>query len=229
MGLGDMFGFGNKEKTVFRVPREVTALRIRIDGEDKENFPSLSRYKEMQQDARAVNELLSDIIRKKEHAESALKIREELKKKMDALALRINTNIREGRKENIPDYVENKIDYLQRKHTRDDAKTLFMELLEGSEEFKKLCSEGRSGDGGAITLVVARLCKTISALNNDFFKEHGGDREIGELKADTLKKVSELDTFCEENKARFEEQGLKATIASNVQSLRDAARALSEK
>ena len=37
MGIADIFGFGKKEKTPFKIPREVSELRTRIETENREN------------------------------------------------------------------------------------------------------------------------------------------------------------------------------------------------
>lgn len=88
MGMLDKFGLGKKEKTPFKVPREVQELRTRIEIENREKFPSLARCKEIASDAKPVYQLLQDMIAKKEYANEAARIRDEIRAKPDGLGER---------------------------------------------------------------------------------------------------------------------------------------------
>jgi hypothetical protein len=228
MGLGDIFGFGKEEQKPFKIPREVTALRIRIEAENRENFPSLVRYKEMIKDAELVYKNLNDMIKNKEHVEEAIRIREDIKKRMEGLAEKIYKNIRESKKEGKEDYVEKKIDYLERKSIRNQAKTLFTEILLEVESIITFCKEGRLEHERTIDSAMIALIKTISELNNNFFKEHGGDKEIKGLKEQVLKRMSDLSNFFKENKACLKEKGLEVEAESNLKKIHEMIKKLSD-
>lgn len=228
MGLGDIFGFGKEEQKPFKIPREVAALRTRIEAENRENFPSIVRYKEMIKDAELVYKNLNDMIKSKEHVEEAIRIREDIKKRMEGLAEKIYKNIRESKKEGKEDYVEKKIDYLERKSIRNQAKTLFTEILLEVESIMKFCNEGRLEHERTIDSATGVLIKTVSALNNNFFKEHGEDKEIRGLKEQVLKRVSDLGNFFKENKACLKEKGLEVEAESNLKKIQETIKKLSD-
>jgi len=160
----------------FRVPREVVALRGRIEMESKENFPNLARYEEIVRDADAVYRSLDKIIANIEHADDAARIQDDIRKKLDALGVKIKSNVNEGR-----DYIEKNIDYLERKSTRNSAKTLFTEFLEAYELFLSRCREGKSGQGASLDSATDAMINGLSTLNSRFIKVYPKDHEIQEL------------------------------------------------
>ncbi len=214
MGLSDLFGAGKKEKTPFRIPKEISELRARIDAETKENFPSLARYNELKLAAEAVAVQLDEVISKGVHSEDAAKIRDDIGKRMSALSLKIQKNALAAKKENNQDYVESNIDYLERKSTRDKAKTLFTDFLNLGEVFRKFCDEGRLESWTKIETLISEYFNTITDLNNSFFKPYGKDKEISMLQAEVIKKVSELYSVFKNNETRFQEKALEAYVES---------------
>lgn len=231
MGISNLFGFGKKEKsgdketktkTPLRVPPAVTALRIRIDSENRENFPNLARYKDLERDAQAVYSILDEMIVKKDHADDAIRTRDELMKKMDALGAKIKRNVNESK-----DYVEKNIDYLERKSRRNSAKTLFTEFLDAYELFLSTCKEGSSGHGTALDSATAVMINALSALHARFIKVYKQDHEIQELREKAIVKISELGQYCEANATALESKGLKARVAANLSRLQNAANNLS--
>ena len=214
MGLSDLFGAGKKEKTPFRIPKEISELRTRIDAETRENFPSLARYNELKLAAEAVAVQLDEVISKGIHSEDAAKIKDDIRKRMSALTSKIQKNVLAAKKENKQDYVESNIDYLERKSTRDKAKTLFTNFLDLGEAFRKFCYEGRLESGTKIETLIAEYFNTIVGLNSSFFKPYGKDKEISMLQGEVLKKVSELYTVFKNNETRFHEKALEAYVES---------------
>ena len=130
MGIADLFGFGKKGKKPFKIPKEVIELRDRIKAEERENYPTLAHYQEIVREADQVYDILNAIIRKKDHAEEASGIKEDVRKKMEGLSAKIKRNLHEAQRESKPDFVGKNIDYLNRKSIRNHAKTLFTKLLE---------------------------------------------------------------------------------------------------
>ncbi len=226
MGIADILGFGKKEKKPFRTPREVYDLRPRIGKEEKENYPNLAHFKILTRDAEGVYGILNAIIAEKEYAEEAISVRDDIKKRMDRLAIKIKINIEKSKKDRPPDYVEKKIDYLERKSIRNNAKTLFVELLEELDLFMKICKEGRGERRGTLDSATEQIIKTVSELHDNFIKVYD-DKEIQGLKEKALIKISDLNRYCEENKTCFEEHGLQADVEPNIKKLLEAARELS--
>jgi glutamine synthetase type III len=224
MGVMDKFGFGKKQKTPFKVPREVRELRTRIETENRENFPSLVRYKEIMSDAELVYRLLNGIIAKKEYAEEAARIRDEMKTKVDGLGEKIKRNMQEAQKDGKEDYVERNIDYLERKSYRNKAKTLFTVFLENFGAFEKFCRDGSMEHGKKIESVTAELFQAVADLQKGFFYKYGQDKEIQAIKEDVLKKMSDVRTLYEENKPRFKEKGLESIIESKLDPMQGDAR-----
>jgi hypothetical protein len=220
MGIKKLFGLGKKEP--FRVPLEASRLRIRIASENKENFPHRERYREIARDTEAVYRVLDGIIAQKVYAEEAIKLQEDIKKKLAALADRIRNNINEGKKESSPDYVEKNIDYLERKSMRNSAKDLFTDFLRAHDQLLTYCREGRSGQGEAIDSAASAMIAALSEMRDRYFRNHGQDREIQDLIKITQEKMSVLGDAYEKNKASLEAEGLKARMETNVTRLRDA-------
>jgi hypothetical protein len=216
MGFGDLFGIGKKEEAPFRVPREITELRTSIEIEGRERYPSLARYKEITRIASSVYDYLDGMIAKKEHAEEAIRIREDIRKKLELLNAKIERNADEAKKEGKQDYVEKNIDYLERKSMRNHAKTVFTEFLEEAELFKTFCKGGRLENGITVESVIAKLFKTLSELSHNFIQKYGNDSDIQALKNKTLEKLSELDALFSENKTRFREKGLEASVETSL-------------
>lgn len=82
-----------KVKKSHPVSREVHSLHGRIDSEYRENFPSLARYKELCMDATEVYRILNTMIEKRNHHEDAVRMRSDLRKKLDALGAKIRANL----------------------------------------------------------------------------------------------------------------------------------------
>jgi len=234
MGISDIFGFGKKgkkenknkgkeEKTPFRVPREVMALRSSIEMESRENFPKLARYQELVRGAQAVYRSLDGIIANTDHADDAMRIRDDITKKLDALGAKIKSNVNEGK-----DYAEKNIDYLERKSTRNSAKTLFTEFLEAYEFFLARCREGKPGESASLDSATDVMINALSALHSRFVKVYTKDHEIQGLKDKAITKITELDQFCTLNAASLEGQGLKTQAESSVKRLQNAAKKMSE-
>jgi hypothetical protein len=224
MGMMDKFGFGKKEKTPFKVPREVMDLRVRIDAENRENFPSLVRYKEIMSDAELVYQSLNDMIAKKEHVEEAARIRDEIRARVDGLGEKIKRNMQEGQKDVKEDYVARNIDYLERKSYRNKAKTLFTVFLENFASFERYCREGSVEPGKKIESVAAELFQAVADLHKGFFSKYGQDREIQAIKEDVLKRMSDVRVLFRENIARFKEKGLESIIESKLELLQGEVR-----
>ena len=216
MGFGDLFGFGKKEETPFSVPREIAELRTRIETESRERYPSVDRYKEITRTASSVYGSLDDMIAKKEHAEEASRVREDLRKKLEALGEKIQKNSEEAKKEGKQDYVERNIDYLERKSMRNHAKTVFTVFLEQAELFKTFCAGGRLENGQTIESVSVKLFQTLSELIHNFIQKYGNDSDIQALKDRTLEKLAELDALFREHRMRFREKGLEASVEASL-------------
>jgi predicted outer membrane protein len=229
MGIADLFGFGKKEKAPFKIPREVSELRTRIETENRENYPNLVRYQEIIRDAKSVKMKLQELIAQKEHAAEASRIMDDLQNKLARLAEKIGKNKQEARKENKQDYVEKNIDYLERKSMRNNAKTLFTDFLEAHTLFLVFCKEGRPGQEEALDSATARLINAITELHYNFFKVYGQDSEIRGLKDKTLVKISELVKSFEENEGNLQEKGLKTLTEMNLKNVLIAAKGLSAK
>ena len=93
-------------------------------------------------DAELVYQALNDMIAKKEYAEEAARIRDEIKAKVDGLGEKIKRNMQDAHKEDKEDYVAKNIDYLERKSYRNKAKTLFTIFLENFVSFERFCRDG---------------------------------------------------------------------------------------
>jgi len=232
MGISNVFGFGKKEeskdkepktKTPLRVPPAVSALRARIDSENRENFPNLDRYKDLERDAQAVYGILDAMIANKDHADDAVRTRDELRSKLDALGAKIKRNVNESK-----DYVENTIDYLDRKNTRNSAKTLFTEFLDAYELFLSTCKEGSSGQGATLDSATTIIVNTLAALHVRFIKVYTQDSEIQQLREKAIVRISELAQYCEANAAGLESKGLKARVEANLSRLQNAVNKLSD-
>ncbi len=231
MGISNLFGFGKKEKSKdkeaktkmsLRVPPAVTALRVRIESENRENFPNLNRYKDLDRDAQAVYSILDEMIANKDYADDAIRTRDELRSKMEALNAKIKRNMNESR-----DYVENTIDYLDRKNTRNNAKTLFTEFLDAYELFLSTCREGSSGQGATLDSATTVIVNTLAALHVRFIKVYTKDTEIQELREKAVTRISDLSRYCEANAEALESKGLKTRVEANVGRLQNAVNKLS--
>jgi hypothetical protein len=84
---------GTKVKKSSQVSLEVNSLRARIDSEYRENFPNLARYEDLYRDAQAVYRILSAMIVNKDHADDAIRMRDDLRKKLGLLGAKIKRNV----------------------------------------------------------------------------------------------------------------------------------------
>jgi hypothetical protein len=228
MGIGNLFGLGKNEKIAFKVPREVSELRTRIEAEQRENFPNSVRYQELTRDAKQLINVLQDVIAQKEHAAEAGKIMEDIKNKLAKLADKIEKNRLEAKKEGKQDYVEKNIDYLERKSIRNHAKTLFTDFLNAYESFIACCKDEKPGQGEAMHSAAVQLLKAMSELHHNFFTKHGQDTEISGLRDMILEKISALGELVRKNEKTLEMNGLKERALANLYKFREAAQTLSE-
>jgi len=224
MGIGDKLGFGKKEP--YKVPREVAALRMKIDAESRENFPRLARYTELVREAEQVYAVLNAEIRKKQHAEEAAKISEDIRKRLAALSDKIRKNAQEAKAESRSDYVDSNIDYLARKSVRNSAKTLFTEFLEGQERFVSCIKDARPDCNELLIKSSAAMLQAMAELRKNYFTKHAGDREIAGLKELLLSKITETERSYNENRTRLREQAREAAIEPQMMQLLAAARDL---
>jgi hypothetical protein len=100
MGIAKLFGLKIIEKgrdaKVYKfshVLLTVNVLRGRIDSEYRENYPSLTRYKEISRDAQAVYRILDTMIVNKDHEDTVIRMRSSLRTKLDALGVKIQCNV----------------------------------------------------------------------------------------------------------------------------------------
>jgi len=225
MGLADMFGFG--KKVLFRAPREVGEIRNKIAAELRENYPNLARYKEIQSEVEQVVQQMNGLIANKEYVDEAVSIREDLQKRLDGLTAKIQKNTAENTAQGGQDYVEKNIDYLERKSTRNKAKTLFTGFLEAQEAFLAFFREGNRDQRRELGPMTDKIVDTVSELSK-FFKKYGQDKEIQGMRELVLEKITELNDSFTENSGRLEQQGLKTEVEAHVQKiLLGAARVLS--
>jgi len=224
MGIADLFGFGKKEekkKIPFRIPAEASAISTIIDAENRENYPKLARYQEIVEGVKVVFEQLDAIIAHGKYAEEAVRIREDIKNKMGQLTEKININKEAAKKESNEDYVASNMVYLERKGMRIQAKTLFTECLDAIESIMQCCKEERLKDGTTMESATGELIKALSALNTVYFKKHGEDKEIKNMREELHKKIQDLNEFFEENRECRKEKRLEAkTEASLTEILR---------
>jgi uncharacterized protein YqgV (UPF0045/DUF77 family) len=217
MGVADLFGFGKKRKeSPFKIPGEVSALRTRIDAENSENFPSLTRYREIVKNAREIYAQLDALGAQTEYAVEAVRIKEDIRKKIEWLSDKINKNRKEARKEGSPDYVASNMEYLERKGMRNQAKTLFTECLDNIDTIATYFREERLKNGTTIESSIDELIKAMSALHNDFFKEYGDDKEIKGIRERLLKKIADLNAVFEENRGSLKASGLDARTQARL-------------
>ncbi len=202
-----MFGFGKKEKAPFKIPVNVSALRTRIEAENRENFPNLTRYQEIAKSAGDVYAQLDALIAQTEYAEEAVRIKEDIMKKIGQLSEKIKNNRKEAHNEGSGDYVASNMAYLERKGMRNKAKTLYTEFLVEIESIMKCCKEERSKNGSTIAPAAEALMKIMTELNKNFFKKYVEDKEIKKMREEFLSKIEDLNNFFEENKSRLKEQG----------------------
>jgi hypothetical protein len=229
MGLADLFGFGKKEKKIpFKIPGEVSEVRTRIEVENRENYPNLVRYQEIVKSIKAAIAQLDAIIAQGKYAEEAVRIKEDIKKKMGQLTEKINKNKESAKKESNEDYIANNMEYLERKSMRNQAKTLFTECLVAIEAMMQCCQEERSKNKTMIESATGELIKAMAALHNDYFKKHGEDKEIKNMKEELLKKIEGLNNYIEKNRDRINEQGGEEHARSILAEIAGATRRLSE-
>jgi predicted transcriptional regulator len=222
MGIADMFGLGKKPKVPFRIPSDVSALRSRIAEENRENYPNFAKYQDIFNDVRVTCKKLDDIIARTEYGEEAFRVKEDLKKRLDQLTEKINKNRNEARQEEGKDSVVDSLEHLERKGRRDQAKTLFTECLEAFESIMTYYKEERLKHWPSIEAVTGDLVKAIESLNKKFFKIHGEDREIKELRSKLLEKIQDLRDFFEENELTIKEKGLDIKARSDLKDINES-------
>jgi hypothetical protein len=100
MGISKLLGFSKKGKSkdtnvnkLSQVSLEVNSLRGIIDAENRENFPNLAHYKEIYKDAQALYRILDTMIVNNDHADDAIRMRDDLAKKLDVLGAKIKRNL----------------------------------------------------------------------------------------------------------------------------------------
>ncbi len=223
-----MFGFGKKEKTPFKIPVEALALRTRIEDENRENYPHLVRYQELVKSAKIVFAQLDAIIAQGEYAEEAVRIKEDIKTKIERLSDKITNNRKESGKEGNRDYVVSNLEYLERKGMRNQAKTLYIEFLIEIESITKYYKEERSKNGAMIEPATEALIKTMAELNKNFFKKYGEDKEIKNMREALFMKIEGLNNFIKESKDGLKVQGLEENARSVLAEIARATRRLSE-
>ncbi len=209
MVLRRLFGSGGKDKPPFRAPREAMALRQKIDVENRENFPNAARFQEIVKESRSVFASLDAIISAGEYTDEASKIKEDIKSRIAELADKIDRNRMEAKKDEKEDYVGRNIDYLQRKSTRNSAKTLFTDFLE-KVAFVKQTKDSDAADSTSLELI-----NTVFLLNTNYFTKHKEDKEIQGLKKELIKKLSELEQFLNQNKTPLQPNLVKLLKLSN--------------
>jgi hypothetical protein len=221
MGIADMFGFG--KKAPFRVPAEVMALRTRIAEEERENYPSLALFRELQEDAALVYDLLDSIIAEKEYADDAVRVREDIKKKMGALERKIANNMRTAEEEAGADGSRDMAGHDPAEHAQQDMRSnagaLFAEFLEAHGLLVSAGMEGGPGRGEQIHAATARIMRALSELHDKFFSAHGNDREIREMRDMAIKKIAELNSLLARALASTQDYSVRASLAADVQRL----------
>ena len=231
MGIADIFGFGKKvgeKKTPFRIPAEASAISTIIDAENRENYPKLARYQEIVKQVKVVSAQLDAIIAQGEYAEAAIRIREDIKKKMGQLTEKININKEAAQKENNEDYIADNMEYLERKSMRNQAKTLFTECLDAIEAMMQCCQGERPKNKTMLESATGELIKAMSALHTAYFKKHSDDKEIKSIREELLKKIEGLNAYFETNRDRIREQGLEEHALSVLAEIARATKRLSE-
>jgi len=180
MGLIKKIGFGKKDP--FKAPQEVMVLRMKIEAENRENFPHLARYKELVREAGQVYQLLDAVVTQKRYAEEAARISEDIRKRLDGLAERIRNNARDAAAEAGSGSGDTKMDRLAQKSIRDSAKTLFTEFLEGHDQLSSCIHDAKPGCVRNVDALSSAMIRAMTALNDDYFTKHGSDSEIAGLK-----------------------------------------------
>ena len=230
MGIADIFGFGKKEEkkktpvTHLMIPADVTAIRTRIEAENRENYPNMERYQEIQGRARGALATLDAIIKKGEHAEEAGRIKEDLKKKMGQLTDKVNKNTEAAKKEDGDDYVANNMEYIERKNMRNHAKTLFTECLDAMEALMKCCQEERPKHGATLEAATRELIRAMLTLHADYFTKHAEDKEVKEIRKELLEKINGLNAFFVNNSEGLKKNRLEAKAQANLSAVAKATR-----
>ncbi len=226
MGIADIFGFGKKgtkgskgKKEPFRAPAEVAALRIRIAAEERENYPSFAHFQELQEEAAVIYNALDAIIAQDEYAEDAVRLREDIRRKMSALEARIMDNMRRAKEEASRDLIESSPDDPARKEMWTSARTLFAEFLEAHELLIKAGAEARPGRGEQIHSASAPVLRTLTELHDKFFSTYGYDREIREMRDTVVKKIAELNSLFARAMASTQDYAVRVSLAADVQRL----------
>jgi hypothetical protein len=226
MGIADLFGFGKKTKPPFKIPGYVSALRTKIEDENRENYPNFARYQEILNNTRVTYKKLGDIISQGEYVKEALRIKEDLEKRIDRLTEKVNKNKLEAKQESGTDYVESNLEYLERKSRRNQAKTIYTECLESFESITAYFKEERMKHGTSLESVIGELRTAISTLNKNYLNIYGKDKEIQEIRGKLLGKVRDLNDFIEENKERLKEKGLESKAQSTLREINESSKVI---
>ena len=214
-----IFGFGKEKTPPLKVPREVNALRNKIESEQRENFPNAARYEEILSEAKLVYKMLDPLIAKKEYIDEASRLRDDIRNRIARLAEKIDRNRKEVARQDKDDYLERNIDYLQRKSVRNNVKTLFTEFLEQMASLKRVISGERTKQDKSEDGITADLVKIILALHENFFKPHGSDKEIQGMRNELLKNLSDLNPLLNSRLTELTQDGVKSYAALNIEKI----------
>ena len=210
MGIGDLFGFGKQPP--FKVPAEVTALRTRIAAEERENYPSLARFRDLQREAAGVLRLLNVIVAQNDYAEDALRVREDIRKRMETLEARIASNIREAKHDGPADPVERNRETVERKSIRNAAKAVFAEFMEAHDLLIGIGPGIDPAQDHQLQSATARILQAAWDLQAKYFSVHGDDREIRGLQEAMCRKLKELNKLFARTAADRKDHTVRANL-----------------
>jgi len=219
-----LFGFGKKEKPPFKTPQEVIALRSRIETLTRENFPNLAQFREIASEAERVYKSLNAVIAAKDYATEATKLRDDLAARLSRLVAKINKNRQEAAKNDKEDYIDDNLEYLQRKSVRDTAKSLFADFLEQCQALRKCFRAEPMEHNRTVESISLELIRTLTDLNSRFFKEHSADKEIDSMKHEVLQGITELKDFLDQNRQAINDLGLGTRAEAAVTKITTAAK-----
>ena len=92
------FSSEKEENKQFKVPLEIVELRMRIETESRERYPSLASYREIARKAESAYHYLDNSIAEKKHPDEAAKIKEEIRINLEGLRKKIHFNLRKPKK-----------------------------------------------------------------------------------------------------------------------------------
>ena len=202
-----LFGFGKKNPP-FKTPQEVIALRSRIETLTRENFPNLAQFREVAIETERVYKSLDALIAAKDYAAEATKLRDDLSARLSKLAAKINKNRQEAARNGKEDYIDDNLEYLQRKSVRDTAKSLFMDFIELGQALRRCFLAEPMEHNRTLEMISRDMIRTLTDLNVRFFKDHSKDKEIGNMKHEVLQGVEDLKVFLDQNRQAINDRGL---------------------